>query len=106
MKEKEVSIVPEVQDKPAKSRKITKARLIAVIAAAMSLVMSFGVFAADGEGEAAGASLTSGVSTLITLVGQVVTLITGNTVLLVFLGAAMLSAAIGIFIRLFRGVRH
>lgn len=52
---------------------------------------------------AAATGITSGVSTITELVGQVWTLMTGNPLIMVFVGAALLGVAIGIIRRLTKG---
>lgn len=49
------------------------------------------------------AAITSGVSTVIDLVGQVWTLMLANPLIMVFVGAALLGVAIGILRRLTKG---
>lgn len=48
-------------------------------------------------------SVTSGVSTIVDLVSQVWTLMTGNPLIMAFVGAALLGVAIGIVRRLTKG---
>jgi len=48
-------------------------------------------------------AITSGVSTVIDLVGQVWTLMLANPLIMVFVGAALLGVAIGILRRLTKG---
>ena len=50
-----------------------------------------------------GTSITSGVSTITTLVSDVWTLMTGNALVMVFVGAALLGVAIGIIRKLTKG---
>ena len=50
-----------------------------------------------------GTAITSGVSTITELVGQVWTLMTGNPLVMVFVGAALLGVAIGIIRKLTKG---
>ncbi len=50
-----------------------------------------------------GTAITSGVSTITTLVGDVWTLMTGNPLVMVFVGAALLGVAIGIIRKLTKG---
>lgn len=49
------------------------------------------------------ATITSGVSTITSLVSDVWTLMTGNPLVMVFVGAALLGVAIGIIRKLTKG---
>lgn len=50
-----------------------------------------------------GTAITSGVSTITSLVSDVWTLMTGNPLVMVFVGAALLGVAIGIIRKLTKG---
>ena len=50
-----------------------------------------------------GTAITSGVSTITTLVGDVWSLMTGNPLVMVFVGAALLGVAVGIIRKLTKG---
>lgn len=104
MKETQEKAVRKV-DEPQEEKKVAPRfhLRVAALMSVLSAIMCIGAFADDASG---GDSLTGGVSSIISLVGQVVQLITGNSILMVFLGAALLSVAIAVFVRLFRSLRH
>lgn len=54
-------------------------------------------------GETTSTAITSGVSTITELTGNVWTLMTGNPLVMVFVGAALLGCAIGIIRKLTKG---
>lgn len=97
-----VVIATTEEEKPVVARKSKKFLLSSVMAAVMVMAMAVASFADDGTG---GASLTGGVATVVSVVGEVVSLITGNSILMAMLGAGLLSVAIGVFARLFHSLR-
>lgn len=103
--EKVTVVQTEDEQQTPVSRKPRKLLLSSFMVAIMAMALAFSSFAADGEGEVTAGNLSSGVSTIVGVVGQVVSLITGNTILMAMLGAGLLSVAIGVFARLFHSLR-
>ena len=88
------------QQKKEQLRKAHKVRRTAFLMMLMSVLLSLSVFADDDL-----SAVTSSVDTVVTLIGKVWTAISGNAVLVVFLGASLFSVAIAVFRRLKRAVR-
>lgn len=82
-----------------------KARLFTMIMACMSL-MSLSAFAADGETSGGFDAVIGSFDTISTLLGKVFTLMTSNTLLALFLGVSLLSAAVSVFIMLKHAARR
>ena len=98
---KKEQTAPERQNRQqfAYARKAFISRTALLVCVCM-MAMGGSALASDG-GSSGSTSVTSGVSTVVEIVGQVFTLITGNPLLMVFVGAGL----VGVGVRIFRQIK-